>query len=133
MSILCWNVWGLGNPRAFQALKRALKKPSPNLVFLSETKLHKGEVDRFRHLLGFEEVLQVESEGNSGGLLLLWREWDVVVQSFSKGHIDVKVRMDNGMVWHFTGFYGNPNQSNRSFSWELLKRIRWVDKLPWIC
>ncbi|TXG62054.1 hypothetical protein EZV62_013417 [Acer yangbiense] len=65
MSILCWNVQGLGNLRAFQALKRVLKSSSPNVVFLSKTKLHKGEADRFRHLLGFEGVLQVESEGNS--------------------------------------------------------------------
>ncbi|KAL5781656.1 hypothetical protein ACOSP7_006685 [Xanthoceras sorbifolium] len=37
--ILCWNVRGLGSPRAFLALRKVIRKQSPNLVFLSETRL----------------------------------------------------------------------------------------------
>ncbi|TXG53135.1 hypothetical protein EZV62_022304 [Acer yangbiense] len=96
----------LGNPQAFQALKRVLKRLSHNLVFLCETKLHRSEAKKYMCLLGFEGVLQVVSEGKSGGLLLFWKEWNVTVQSFSKGHMDVRVNMDNGVLWHFTSFMG---------------------------
>ncbi|KAK3183134.1 hypothetical protein Dsin_030420 [Dipteronia sinensis] len=133
MIILSWNVRGLGNPRAFLALKKLLKRFSPSLIFLSETKLHKSEVERFRCLLGFEGVFQVDIEGKSGGLLMFWKDWDVAVQSFSKGHIDVRVKMDNGVLWRFSGFYGSPTQSNRAASWELLKRLMSVDNLSWVC
>ncbi|KAK4833356.1 hypothetical protein QYF36_003358 [Acer negundo] len=50
-----------------------------------------------------------------------------------EGHIDAKVKMESGLGWHFTSFYRNLNQSIRSFSWELLKRIKRVDNLPWVC
>ncbi|KAK2654210.1 hypothetical protein Ddye_014066 [Dipteronia dyeriana] len=133
MIVLCWNVRELGNPWAFLALKRVIKRFSLNLVFLSETKLHNNEVERFRCVLGFEGALQVNSEGKIGGLILFWKDWDVSMQSFSKGHMDVKVKMNNGVLWRFSGFYGSPSQSNRAVSWELLWRLRYVDNLPWVC
>ncbi|KAK3193017.1 hypothetical protein Dsin_024327 [Dipteronia sinensis] len=89
--------------KAFLALKRVLRRLSPNLVFLSETKLHRREADMFRCMLGYEWVLQVDSEGKSEGLLLLWKEWDVRVQSFPIGHIDTTVKMDLRVGWRFSG------------------------------
>lgn len=38
------------------------------------------------------------------------------VQSFSKGHIDATVKMDSGVLWRFSGFYGIPTQDNRAAS-----------------
>ncbi|TXG56498.1 hypothetical protein EZV62_017811 [Acer yangbiense] len=92
-----------------------------------------GEADRFRCILGFDGAIQVDSEGKSGGLLLLWKDWDVRVQSFSKGHIDARVVLDNGLMWRFSGFYRSPSFPNRAASWELLMRLRRVDNLPWDC
>ncbi|KAK3205686.1 hypothetical protein Dsin_019732 [Dipteronia sinensis] len=130
MNILCWNVRGLGNPRAFLALKRVIKRLSPNLVFVCETRLHKGEADRIRCLLGFEGVLQVESVGKSGGLLLFWKDWEVSVLSFSKRHIDVRVKMENGVRWQFFWVLWSPSPPDRAASWELPRRLRRVDKFP---
>ncbi|TXG68377.1 hypothetical protein EZV62_003312 [Acer yangbiense] len=82
---LSWNMRGLGNPRSFAALKRLLKK-------------HSSEV-----------CVCVDSIGSSRGLMLLWKDSiDVSVLSSSKGHIDVRIRMEDG-------------------------RLRTVDNLPWLC
>ncbi|KAK2655391.1 hypothetical protein Ddye_008443 [Dipteronia dyeriana] len=89
MKIVSWNVWGLGNPRTFMALRKVLKKHSPSLVFLSETKLRGRKVISLKRQLGFEGCFQVDCVGRSGGLLLLWKEeWVVSMLSFSLGHID---------------------------------------------
>ncbi|KAL5819516.1 hypothetical protein ACOSQ4_023358 [Xanthoceras sorbifolium] len=36
-------------------------------------------------------------------------------------------------VWRLTGFYGNPNASQRIHSWTLLRRLRGLSSLPWLC
>ncbi|KAL5800890.1 hypothetical protein ACOSQ3_032522 [Xanthoceras sorbifolium] len=134
MSIICWNVRGLGSPRAFLALRKVIRKQSPNLVFLSETRL-KGEwAAKIKTQLGFSGGLHVDCVGKSGGLMLLWNDvWDVSVLSFSRGHIDVVIEMENNLKWRFTGFYGCPVSNHRTDSWELLRRLKAVNRLPWLC
>lgn len=51
-----------------------VKRLSPSLMFLSKTNMHRGEADKIRCMLGFEGVLQVDSNGKNGGLLLLWKD-----------------------------------------------------------
>ncbi|KAL5836959.1 hypothetical protein ACOSQ3_014128 [Xanthoceras sorbifolium] len=132
--IICWNVRGLGSPRAFLALRKVIRKQSPNLVFLSETRL-KGEwAAKIKVQLGFSGGLHVDCEGKSGGLMLLWNDaWDVSVLSFYRGHIDVVIKMENNLKWRFTGFYGCPAPNHRTDSWELLRRLKAVNRLPWLC
>ncbi|KAL5804943.1 hypothetical protein ACOSQ3_031743 [Xanthoceras sorbifolium] len=134
MSILCWNVRGLGSPRAFLALRKVIRKQSPNLVFLSETRLKGDWAARVKVQLGFSGGLHVDCVGKSGGLMLLWNDvWDVSVLSFSRGHIDVVIKMENNLRWRFTGFYGCPIPNHRTDSWELLRRLKAVNRLPWLC
>ena len=131
---VCWNVRGMGNPRTFGALKRLIKKFSPYVVFLSKTKLHSSKISKIKDILGFKGGFSVDSNTRSGGLLLLWlEEVDLSVFSFSTGHIDTRIKMNNGFLWRFTGFYGNPNPIRKSSSWDLLRRLKAVDNLPWVC
>jgi len=48
-----------------------------------------------------------ESDGWSGGLLLMWRdEISVHMQGVTKNYIDVIIEEEGG--WKFTGIYGEP-------------------------
>ncbi|KAL5779912.1 hypothetical protein ACOSQ2_010649 [Xanthoceras sorbifolium] len=133
MKILCWNVWGLGNPRTFRTLRSLLRKENSELVFLSETRLEKGSMDRIWCSFGFEGCFGVDRDGLGGGLLLLWRDKiDITIHSYSKGHIDSTVVDEEGTSWRFTGFYGEPNQNLRLHSWELLRRLKSLSGLPWL-
>ncbi|TXG53035.1 hypothetical protein EZV62_022204 [Acer yangbiense] len=77
---------------------------------------------------------EVKNVGSSGGLLLLWKDnSDVSVLSFSLGHIDARVCSEDDFCWQFSGFYGDPISSRRKLSWALLRRLREVDNLPWVC
>ncbi|KAL6194667.1 hypothetical protein ACLB2K_035748 [Fragaria x ananassa] len=69
---------------------------------------------------------------SSGGLAMFWRKGLAVRPlGSSMGHIDVEVQLDLGLV-RISGFYGNPETSNRWASWELLRRIAASVEGPWI-
>ena len=92
MKTICWNVRGLGNPRAMGRLRRLIRERRPDLLFLSETRLKGARVDRLKWKLGFNNGFGVHAVGLSGGLHLLWHEGiEVSIQSYSKGHIDASV------------------------------------------
>ena len=134
MSVLCWNVRGLGNPRAFNRLRKLIRKSSPDMVFLSETRLFGRRAANLKRRLGFDGMAYVDSEGRSGGLALLWRDvLQVRFRSSSCSHIDVDVISDSGDQWQFTGFYGPPKKKARRHAWDLLKRLRSNPEVPWIC
>ncbi|KAL5766440.1 hypothetical protein ACOSP7_017057 [Xanthoceras sorbifolium] len=86
-----------------------------------------------RSRLGFDNYLVVDYIGKGDGLLLLWQnEIDVTVCSFTKGHVDTLIKDDEGSSWRFTGFYGDPIQSCRRLSWDLLRRLGSMGNLPWL-
>ncbi|TXG57064.1 hypothetical protein EZV62_018377 [Acer yangbiense] len=124
----------MGNTRTISALKRIIQKFSPELVFLSETKVKGVIAKSAKKRLGFENGFSVDCSGKSGGLILLWNsDCKVSLLSHSKGHIDVRVERDGEPTWRFSGFYGCLNQINKRDSWELLRRLRSVDDFSWLC
>ena len=136
MKTLCLICRGCGQPEAVQELRLLVEQHGPEMVFLLETKMSAHKAKNLRFSLGFENAIGVESEGLSGGLLLLWRKDTIIQQkSVSNSHIDVLVCSDTlgGKVWRFTGFYGQPHNSRRKESWYLLKFLRNESDLPWIC
>ncbi|KAL3825323.1 hypothetical protein ACJIZ3_021352 [Penstemon smallii] len=134
MSCLAWNCRGLGAPRKVRTLGNLIRENSPQLVFLSETKLPARKIELIRRRFELHGVA-VDSRGLSGGLALLWpKEMNVVLQSFSKNHIDVHVYDDDSnSSWRFTGFYGEPKDTDRHKSWQLLRRLASLSNKPWLC
>ena len=131
---LSWNVRGLGNPHTFAALKRLLKKHSLVLVFLCETKMGGSRVGNFRSQLGFGNGFSIDSNMKSGGILLLWNDnLNVSILSYSTCHIDARIQMEDGFRWRFSGFYGDLIPSKRMNSLILLRCLRDMDNLPWVC
>lgn len=82
--------------------------------------------------MGFEGVFVVETQGRSGGLALFWKESDQAkFLSFSQNHIDVEVKVTDMNSWRLTGFYGEPNRSQRRKTWDLLRTVARDSNLPW--
>lgn len=135
MKHLVWNARGLGGNRAFQNLQRLIKDHSPDLLFISESKVSQYVASSWRVLLNFSGCFCVDVAGRSGGLLLFWNEnLNVSVLSFSFGHIDCLVSYCN-RCWYFTGFYGNPKCNLRHLSWDLLNKIAKThtsDSIGWL-
>uniref|UniRef100_A0A803QD63 Reverse transcriptase n=1 Tax=Cannabis sativa TaxID=3483 RepID=A0A803QD63_CANSA len=74
----------------------------------------------------------VEARGKSGRIILFWSmDVETQVLSFSPFHIDSFIRMEDGQWWRFTGFYGDPDPTQRIHSWKLLKRLSRMYLGPW--
>ncbi|XP_012847426.1 PREDICTED: uncharacterized protein LOC105967373 [Erythranthe guttata] len=83
----------------------------------------------------FSLTAEAEANGKSGGLALLWQK-DLLVSlnNFSVNHIDAFI-FDNNLndTWRFTGFYGNPNETLRHQSWNLLRKLSELSNKAWLC
>jgi exonuclease III len=73
MKILSWNCRGLFRPAVVQTLRRLIRDQSPDVLFLSETKIPPPQVSATLNRLGFFLLTQVAASGSSGGLVLTWR------------------------------------------------------------
>ena len=70
MKVLSWNIWGLGNPRTDLELKKILQLHRPQILFLCETKLRFGQINKEYRNLNFENGFGVEQNGMSGGVTM---------------------------------------------------------------
>lgn len=132
MNTVCWNVRGMGSPRTFHVVRDALRHLKPPLLFLCETKCNEKSLLRLKNSLNYYGCFVVSSQGASGGLCLLWSlEIDVSIRSYSPSHIDSSVKW-NSKCWRFTGLYGQPKESLRVHTWELLRRLHNSDDPPWV-
>ena len=103
-----WNCRGLGTPLAIRTLTEEVKKQNPVVVFLAETKANTDRMKGFQQKLGLTQGIIVPSDGQSGGLAMLWREGtDIWFKSCSHWHIDVIVHGEGkGNLWRIFGFMG---------------------------
>ena len=134
MNFLSLNCRGLEHPTAIRNLRDLIRRETPAVVFLSETKLSSREFQKIRTKLGDFHGIAVDSMGRSGGLALWQKEIDVVLSSMLVHHVDVIVRDGlGGEEWRCTGFYGWPEVQNRHLSWRLLETLAPQSLLPWLC
>ena len=77
----------------------------------------------------------VDRPGLSAALALLWNEEvDLMIASYSRGHIDVIISdEESGLKWRLTSFYGHTDVVKRKGSWELLSMLSDNIHLPWLC
>ncbi|KAH1096965.1 hypothetical protein J1N35_013886 [Gossypium stocksii] len=91
-------------------------------------------MERVRRSCGFQNGIDVESEGTRGGLSLAWKgDAGVTLRTFSKRHIDVIVDdNETGVKWRYTGFYGSPYAQKRNEAWRLLRSLAIMEDIPWL-
>lgn len=63
MKTICWNVHGVGNLWTFKALNEVIHSNKTQLLFLSETKKNKMQVEKLKRRLRFNHCFVVESVG----------------------------------------------------------------------
>ena len=95
-----------------------MQRWKPKIVFLSEKKIKKYQMEKEKFKIGLLNGLIVPSVGRSGGLAMLWsRDIKVEVQGYSRSYIDAVVTdLESGFKWRITGFYGNPETHCRKES-----------------
>lgn len=71
--MIAWNCRGLGNRPIVRGLLALQKNEDPDILFLSETRLDKHRVEKFRSMLGLNNMLVQNNKGTGGGIALFWR------------------------------------------------------------
>ncbi|KAL0286138.1 UNVERIFIED_CONTAM: hypothetical protein Scaly_2800100 [Sesamum calycinum] len=124
----------VGNPLTVKGLGDLLRDNKPTLVFLAETKCFASQIEVLKRKFNLFGC-NVDPKGRSGGLAILWQKSvDIQLQSFSRYHIDVSVRVkESDEWWRFSGIYGEPDTSKRDHTWRLLRRLHSQSIRPWLC
>lgn len=118
-------------PRNIRFLMDVVRQEKPLFIFLCETIAKQSRMEWVQLKLGYQGMFVVEPFGRSGGLAMLWKEEEqAALLGFSQNHIDVQVNMENGVQWHLTGLYGEPNRSLRRRTWYLLRNLARDFNLP---
>lgn len=111
MSCQSWNIQGLDNPKAFNALSSLVLSVKPSLLFLMESQLCGSEISSSSRKFFYYSFHCVDTIGRAGGLILRWRKsLEVFIISKSMYHISFHVCYRAAIEERFgTGFYGWPS------------------------
>ena len=134
MNCLSWNCRGLGQPWAVLKLTDLVKKHSPSILFLMETRAKDHKLKTLCSKLHLENVF-IESQVNTGGgLALYWKDGiNLKVLDSTPTFVDVVVNPGMDDAQRLMGFYRNPRTANRKHSWALLKHLYLKLDLPLLC
>lgn len=125
---------GLGNAPAVRGLLDVQRSEDPDILFLSETKLNANKMERFKWLLGLPCMVARDSEGKGGGVVVFWRRGlNVELRNFSRFHMDLEIKEEDGFKWRFTGMYGEPRTEKKHLTWKLLRILHNQASLLWLC
>lgn len=115
------------------SLTDLVRKFSPSVVFLSETKCSTKDIKRIQRRLGLTHGVWVGPVGCAGGLALLWsKDEEVNLRSMHSRYIDVSIRHSSGEHWRFTGIYRWSELGSKHNTWELIKRLGYESDMPWL-
>ena len=99
-----------------------------------ETKLSTNQLNAKKQHWDYNQGLVISSDGQSGGLALLWKPGtQVQIKNFSGWFIDAHVLCTTRFCWRFTSFYGHPDTNKRDETWALLQFLGRSNHLPWLC
>ncbi|KAL0282257.1 UNVERIFIED_CONTAM: hypothetical protein Sangu_2959900 [Sesamum angustifolium] len=131
---LSMKLLGLRAPWTVWKLRELVRLHDPALVYLSETKCSVQRAEVVKKILNYFG-LGIPSRGRSRDLLMLLRkDLDVLIQSFSNNHIDATVQASpTAARWRFIGFYGHPDVPQRRATWCLLRQLSRQSHRPWLC
>ncbi|XP_021751008.1 uncharacterized protein LOC110716669 [Chenopodium quinoa] len=126
MNIVAWNCRGLNDPHslAIPYLVWIYQNKFPMFMFISETKTAYSNAASKLDCLRPTAIFGFDSEGSSGGLLVLsWCSEVVECLYSSKNIILCKISEINGNFKYVIFFYGEPLVENRRVIWEFLQLL----------
>ena len=107
MSLLFWNVRGLGNRCTVQELEKYIRAQDPVALFLAETWVGEARLIDLCSELGFDHYWVTLQANRLGCLVLYWKNTiKIKAMSSLPNHIDAAVRVTTEEKWHLIGLYG---------------------------
>jgi exonuclease III len=135
MKILAWNCIGLTHASAIRILRVKVRKYSPDVLFLSETKSTVVVVCNIMNSMGFFLMAHAPPTGTKGGLLLAWRN-GVELEYFITNVNVISAWCYSDPIhspWMLSCVYGSPYHQNRAQFWDSLLAIGANYSGAWLC
>ncbi|GLT53542.1 hypothetical protein SLA2020_268070 [Shorea laevis] len=109
MKLLSWNCKGLTHPSAILNLKVKIRKHSPDIIFLTETKTNPVVACIILNTLGFFLMAHAPPSGSKGGLLLAWHlgDFNKILDQSEKSGGRPFASCSNDPFRHFINSQGN--------------------------
>ncbi|XP_071727355.1 uncharacterized protein [Rutidosis leptorrhynchoides] len=128
MKILSLNVRGFGVEGKFRWVKGLCSSEKPNVVVLQETKVHYIDEGWVQSLWGGNNCgfVQIEAEGNSGGLLTIWDSSSFVANSAVGNRYFIAFRgtwLGSGVESAIVNIYGPHNDKCKIEMWGALDNL----------
>lgn len=115
------------------SLTDLVRKFSPLMLFISETKCSYSDIRRIQCKLCFEHSECVEAEGKAGGLPMFWSDDISVRVGVKNSHVmDAIIRDKYGVGWRMSGIYGWADGGSKVKTWELINDLGRDNSLPWL-
>ncbi|XP_061999626.1 uncharacterized protein LOC133717017 [Rosa rugosa] len=136
MRLLSWNCQGLGAALTGKSLRRLVKRHSPSMLFLMETRQQESVLKFWMRQLCFDHYFVVDPTDNGGGGLALF--WDNSVQVSSiigtVNYINTSLYfISENFHCNVSWLYGNPHVNQKSVFWRSLYTVFSPHVLPWLC
>ena len=87
------------------------------------------KVENLRRRLGCDKFIIHESDGRSGGLLMLWNK-EVVIQQLDVSQYYIDVVVWDVEEWRLTRIYGEPSWDHKDRTWVALRSLKEKSSLP---
>jgi hypothetical protein len=122
MKFFAWNCRGLSRASAIRSLRGKIRKHSPKVLFLSETKMHPTSASVILNGLGYFNMTHAPPSSSKGGLLLAWHNGvDIKCFLVSVNKINAWCFSDPpNSPWLLSCIYGPPEKQYKSMFWESL-------------
>ena len=123
MIVISWNSMGLSARIKRSAVRNLIAKHHPLFVFLQETKIENLDSRMVKSMWMDDDVkwLSSPSEGNSGGLVSLWKDdsFSLISSSISRHWIGLKGSMlSTGLICCLINIYNPCLLDPRSMVWQ---------------
>ena len=131
--IFVWNCQGANDNNFRRTMRCFIKQYKPNVLVILETRISGIKADRVIKNMGFGRSHQIEAEGFSGGIWIMWtEEVAVLIRQNNLQFVHIEVSSPNRNQFMFTVVYGSPNFKERQTLWSKLKELEGYNCLPWL-
>jgi hypothetical protein len=81
----------------------------------------------------FDHMIMSDSDGRSGGLLMLWRnDLNVTSSRVHNNYLDIRIDEGSNVAWRISGIYGEPRGDQKHLTWGYMRDLKAMVDLPWV-
>ena len=134
LSLLVWNAQGAGGSGFLSTIRELIRLHDPKVLALIDTRVSGRTAEQVCTRTGFEGSLLIKADGFVGGIWLLRRTSDVIINMLSSHpqHLTVEISHRGEPPWVISAIYVAPQAARRLKLWRALVTFAVTNRHPWL-